>query len=267
MRNGSIFWGAALVLLGGLLLAQTTGVIPQTVAVWPIFWSLLLVWLGASLLMRSMRVRGFSRAEQASVALDGATSATVRVRFGAGELRMAAGGDSTDLLSGSFTGGLDRRASHDGSNLTVDLRVPSDSFPPFVPFYGRDRLEWSVALNPRVPLSLELEVGASRNLLDLRGLQVRDLRLQTGASATEIDFPDQAGATRASVHSGAASVDLRVPQGVAARIRATGALASVSVDTARFPRSGSEYVSPDYATAANRLDLDVETGVGAVTVR
>ena len=60
---------------------------------------------------------------------------------------------------------------------------------------------------------------------------------------------------------------MRVPSGVAARIRISSGLAGVSVDAERFPRVGSEYISPDYETAENRLDLEINTGVGSVSVR
>jgi hypothetical protein len=68
------------------------------------------------------------------------------------------------------------------------------------------------------------------------------------------------------VSSGAASVNIRIPQGVAARIRWRGGLSSINVDPSRFPRFGDTYQSPDYDSAANKVDLDVEMGVGSVTV-
>jgi hypothetical protein len=41
----------------------------------------------------------------------------------------------------------------------------------------------------------------------------------------------------------------------------------MNVDRSRFPQNGNIYQSPDYATAANRLDIQVETGVGSVDIR
>jgi hypothetical protein len=49
---------------------------------------------------------------------------------------------------------------------------------------------------------------------------------------------------------------------MAARIQTRVALGSVQVDQARFPRTASGYESPDYATASNRVDIDVQGGVG-----
>ena len=56
-------------------------------------------------------------------------------------------------------------------------------------------------------------------MLDLRDLKVTDLKLETGASATEVTLPASAGFTRVKVQAGAARVDMRVPGGVAARIK------------------------------------------------
>jgi hypothetical protein len=266
MRNGSVFWGIGLVLLGGLLLLQTTGMIAPGVNVWAIFWSLVLVLFGVNLLLRSTGRGAKLYHETREEPLNGARQAELRFHHGAGELRVDASATPDALFTGTFGGGIDARVQHSGDTARAELRTPADNFP-MVGFTGAGELNWQVGLNPNLPLSLHFELGASHNLLDLRALQVKELRLQTGASRTEIDFPERAGSTRATIRSGAASVVLRVPAGVAARIHAQGGLASIQVDTQRFPRLGSDYASPDYDTAPNRLDIDVETGVGAVEVK
>ena len=129
------------------------------------------------------------------------------------------------------------------------------------------RLDWSLRLNSEIPLSLDVETGASETRMDLSGLRVTELWLRTGASASELTLPSEAGATRAEIRSGMASVTVRVPLGVAARIRAKSGLAAVTVDQSRFPRAGDGYQSPDYGTATNKVDIDIETGVGSVDVR
>lgn len=266
MRNGSIFWGILLVLLGGLLLAQTTGLLPPSVNVWTIFWPLVLVGFGVSMLLRATGRGGMTTPQAAREALGGAVRGELHFSHAAGELHVTGGADPNDLFSGTFGGGIDVRTNRSSDTLSVDLRTPSDSIP-FPPAYGRGDFDWNVALNNSVPLSLHFEGGASRGLLDLRDLQVKDLRVETGASSTEIFLPARAGSTRARIRSGAAAVTLRIPEGVAARIHASGGLASINVDSGRFPQvGGSEYRSPDFDLAANRLDLDVETGVGSVSI-
>jgi len=90
--------------------------------------------------------------------------------------------------------------------------------------------------------------------------------VKTGASSTVIRLPRAAGTTTVRVNAGAASVKLVVPEGVAARVHSSMALGSNDIDRRRFPLSGSDYVSPDYATAANKIDNQFEGGVGSLAV-
>jgi hypothetical protein len=57
-----------------------------------------------------------------------------------------------------------------------------------------------------------------------------------------------------------------VPPGVAARIRGSMGVGTLSVDQSRFPRRDGGYESADFETAVNRVELDVEGGVGSVEV-
>ena len=79
--------------------------------------------------------------------------------------------------------------------------------------------------------------------------------------------PANAGYTFMKAEIGAASLSIQIPSNVAARIRATGGLASISVDSSRFPKSNGIYQSPDYETAANKVEIRVDAGVGSVNIR
>ena len=95
-----------------------------------------------------------------------------------------------------------------------------------------------------------------------------ELDIDTGASSTEVTLPANAGNTLVDIDSGAASVKVSIPTGVAARIRVKSGIASVNVDSNRFPRQdGGLYQSADYPTAANRADITIDTGVGSVDVK
>jgi hypothetical protein len=97
-------------------------------------------------------------------------------------------------------------------------------------------------------------------------MKVQEIRLKTGASSTEMTLPARAGQIKVKVSSGAASVVLRIPDGVAARIAVESGLAGITIDQNRFPRIGGGYQSADYDRAENSVDIHVETGVGAVEI-
>jgi hypothetical protein len=268
MVRNNLFWGGILVLAGILLLLDNLGLL--TVNVWGLIWPLFLIGLGLRILWRYLAGPPTPQVEEAAIPLEDAGRARVRIRHGAGRLYVTAGAGQDELASGTFGGGLDYRARRDGDLLDVDLRPSSRSFPEVMMpwFWGsRDALDWSVTLNGEVPLSLYLETGASDARLDLAELQLTDLRLQTGASSTHLTLPTSAGYTRADLRAGAAALSIRVPSGAAARIQIKGSLAGINVDASRFPRMGNVYQSPDYDTAPNKIDVDIEAGVGSIDVR
>ena len=69
------------------------------------------------------------------------------------------------------------------------------------------------------------------------------------------------------VELGAASLDMFVPQDVAARIRTEHGATAIEIDTNRFPYSNGIYESMDYSSAQNKADIKIEAGAGKVSVR
>ena len=251
-------WPVFLIVIGGLLLASTTGRLGEgPLEVIEEWWPVALIALGAWFLIGAFIPRG-APVENLVVPLDGTPSASIRIRYGAGELttRRAAPGN---LIDGEFRGGV--VLGRDGTR-SIEL-VQDTSYG--IPWLERPS-DWTVGLSGEVPLDLRFDTGAARARLDLSDLMVRSLELHTGASETRIRLPRAAGATSVRAETGAAALVIEVPDGVGARIRSRMALGTSDVDQQRFPRDANGYASPDYATAANRADIDVQGGVGSVRI-
>jgi len=259
MHRNEFFWGGALVVAGLLLLLGTV----FEINVWILIGPLALIAVGVWIIW-GVYGRPAATAEPAAVPLAGAQRARIEVHHGAGRLAIGSGAEPGNLLDGTFSGGVQCEARGEGDGMQVQLRVPGSSLP-WV--WGSPGLAWNLRLSPKVPLELKLETGGNEALVDLTDLQVVDLRLSTGASSTEVLLPARAGFTRVKVGAGVATVRLRAPEGVAVKFEFEGGLATAHVDTGRFPRAGDEYCSPDYATAANKVDIEVEAGVGSVDLR
>lgn len=264
MRRSGVFWGGLLVVIGILVLLGNLGII--AVDVWSLIWPLFLLGLGLWVLVGVLTGSGKHRTERATIPLEGASEARIHIDHGAGRLRIGAGAQAGELLSGEFGGGLSQDVRRQGDRLNVRLRLSAQVVPFSIP-WGRGSLDWEISLSPEVPLQLEIKTGASDSRLDLSRLRVTDLRLETGASSTDIVLPAEAGHTRADIKSGMASVTIRVPNGVAAHIHSQGGLSSTRV-AQRFARlEAGRYQSPDYQTATNKLELNIKQGMGSVEVR
>ena len=103
--------------------------------------------------------------------------------------------------------------------------------------------------------------------MDLSELLVKELILGTGASSTHITLPTHAGYTQVKIKAGVASVRIRVPDGVEARIQLSTGLSSKTISTSRFiPRGENIYQTTQYESGLNRVDIDVEGGLGSFEI-
>ena len=264
MRRSNLWWGIILVCIGGLLLLDNLGVLaPLNIKAGPLIFSLALIGLGAWTLWASQRRYNFTT-EELSIPLEG-EEVLVNLDFGAGELRLQGAALGETLLSGTFEG-VEHNVVNEGGRQRVRLSSPPFVGPQWFIGPGQHR-RWTMALNNAVPLAITVKTGASDARLDLSDLQVTRLKLESGANSTRVIVPAHAGYTEIRGTSGAASLSVEIPEGVAARIRTSGALSSVSINRERFPKIEGEYRSPDYETAANKVDLKLEMGVGSISVR
>ena len=264
MNRNQLFWGTALLLWGLFLLLDAMGIkLPNGASISSIFWPLALMAFGGWVLL-GVFTRGNIEVENASVDLQGASSANLKINHGAGELKIHGGASANELARGSFTGGLNQKASRNGDLLEVRMR-PAREFLD-VPFWGpRNQINWDVALNGNIPIALSLNLGANKADLDLRDMTITDLKLETGASDTKLTLPSR-GRFHADLDFGAASLEVIVPDGLSARIRASVGAADLKVNQSRFPYANGYYQSPDYESAANAVDMTIDAGAASVKI-
>ncbi|HEY0736098.1 MAG TPA: hypothetical protein VGD69_14380 [Herpetosiphonaceae bacterium] len=116
-----------------------------------------------------------------------------------------------------------------------------------------------------MPTQLTIATGAGQSTLDLRQMQLTQLAVNTGAGQTLITLPER-GVLNAKVSTGAGQAVITIPSGMAARIQVSAGIGSKEVQ-GNYQRDGDRYVSPNYTSATNRVDLEVSGGVGSIVVR
>ncbi|MBV9896023.1 MAG: hypothetical protein JO020_17820 [Chloroflexi bacterium] len=215
----------------------------------------------------------------ANTDLGGATQAAVTVRFGAGQFVLGPiDQPQANALALMTYQGPPQLAPQPHYTATPggvgQLEYQSsgrDGAPVFPPFANgsSDPAHMELNLAPSVPIaSLNIQTGATDARLDLSNLHVATIDMSIGAATAWVRFPEAGGLTTAHISGGASTITLEVPQGVAAQIQYHGGLSTLNVDQSRFPSaSESMYRSPDYDTAANKVDLNIETGATTITVQ
>lgn len=256
----ALAWPVALIVVGVLLLLSTTGALGTDLGDLLRWWPVALIVLGAWYLLVAFIPPARASTDRMTIPLEGASSASVRLQFGGGEVTVEPG-PADQLLVGDFeNGGAVQRRRGPGS---VEL---SPEYPVVWPWLDRP-LKWRIGVTTGVPLDLDIQSGAARVRVDLTGVALRRLKIQTGASDTRVLLPRTAGESSVKAEGGAASLAFEVPAGVAARIKSLMVIGSTSVDEARFPKTASgRWESADYGTATNRVELEISGGVGSVRV-
>lgn len=206
---------------------------------------------------------GVVQSGRISQSLEGARQAEVEIDMGAGRLRLGALHAHSGLLVEGDIGARQQVATEfEREGDTARLKLEQRSFGPLAlpADFG-----WKLGLNPDVPMSLEIKTGASESILDLGGLKLVDLAVRSGVGHTELHLPGE-GAFAASVEGGVGAMEITIPREMEARIRVSNGIGNIEV-RGDFIRDGGAWVTRDFGRAANRVELTVKGGVGAIEIR
>lgn len=260
MRRDNIFWGTALLVLGVLFLLQAQGLITS---VYRFIWPLALILVGGWIIFNVFWKPDLGKEDTFSYSLQAAKSVRYKFSHGAGQISISGGASAGQAIVGSSAVGMNTDSRMDGDRLNVNV----EAGPSLVPFIGPSSGVWRYQLTQEVPVTLDIEAGASRLEIDLKDVLATRIDLSIGASSTDLTLPAR-GASILDVEAGAASVNIRVPEATAARIRMKDSVASLNVDTNRFPQTDSGfYQSPNFDSAVNRAEITIEAGLGSITVK
>jgi hypothetical protein len=149
---------------------------------------------------------------------------------------------------------------NDIQKYTLATQVRGNNIGPWAGQRGCD-----VKLTGQIPLTLRLYLGAGETVADLRGTKVSDVSAELGAGRTVITLPS-GGAVRLRVNAAVGETVVRVPKGSAVRVNVRTA-----VGMSRLPNGGqgfgqASYTSPGFASAQERIEMDISSAVGMVTV-
>lgn len=188
----------------------------------------------------------------------------VRVRYGAGRLDIVA--TSSPVLY-AMTIRYDESSatplhSYDPAArvLTVGVEAQSDRFSRNIG--EKSKGEMRLSLSRSVPVDLSLDLGATKATLDLGGLYLTALRLESGASETAVDFsaPNRGRMRSLDVDVGAASFEARnLANANTPKVRVHGGVGGVELD---FGGQWQQDMAVNVDLALGKLTLHVPRDVG-----
>jgi uncharacterized membrane protein len=202
------------------------------------------------------------KSTQSAVSLEGAVRGQLAIVHGAGHLNMMTDSTDSNLVQGAFGGGVDSHTEHIGDLLDVHLEAPKtlgfmDYRFPWAWIHA-STLDWSLKLNPHIPLKLQVTTGADQVDLNLTDTQITEFTLTTKESTVDLRLP--ASVRQAQIQASSSSLVIQIPTETAARIHATNSISNLEVDPKRFSRieDGKAYVTSNYETASNRIEIHLE---------
>ena len=150
--------------------------------------------------------------------------------------------------------------------------------------------EWQIHLNPAVSTELKAHTNGGNVSLNLAGMSLTRLAVDTAGGNMDVALPDQAANLSATVKSGGGNVtvevgssitgsntidagsgggnvEVRVPSGVAVKVHASTGMGKVIVDPRLSKTGANTYQSPDFDGAADKVEITAGSGAGNVIVK
>jgi hypothetical protein len=258
------FWPLILIALG-IELIMGRGSISRSILL------LVVLWIVFGMVMRHPTPRGAITSSRIERPLTGITSAEIEISMGIGELILASLSDSPYLITGTVETAVGEWPREDfkisNGKARFVLNSDTSSFFHRFDFFGigaQPARKWELALAESIPISLDIRTGVGGAYINLERVSATDVRISTGVVKTTLTLPAK-GYSKVELSGGIGETIIRIPRGVAARIRTTTGIGSIQV-RGNYSSINDEYVSPDFDSAENRVELNVKGGIGSIRI-
>jgi len=199
--------------------------------------------------------------------------ARVNLNLGGAKVSVAAldsGVSEPQLMTGNYQGlkqgnvsgpdGLGLSTTQQGDTLNVTLLST---------LFGRksnniNRSDLELNLSSKVHYDLDMSAGVIDGTMDLSHLLVDNLKISTGASDFRLEFGDTGIATHGKIDSGASKLSLVIPENVGVTIRLNGVATNTNFMGSGLLLVDKNWVSPKYADAKTKIDLEISMAAGSV---
>jgi hypothetical protein len=293
MRNRSLFWPAALILIGVIALLINSGAVsPDRLYRLVDLWPLILIVIGLEILARRALHGPMADLAAVLIILVAAGGAVTYVAVGpaipGGTHTLDASGTVGDLTQANLH--VDAGAvtmTVDGSSLGPDLyraHIEYSGSKPDVTldrstgdlqisqnndfgFFGGRHLVIHIQVNSAVTWGFGVNTGSASDSFNIASLKVGSMDLNTGASREDITLGAPTGVVPININGGAVTVHLHRPSATEAAVHVSGAAANLVADGQQYHGIGDvSWQSRGYGGASNAYQVEVSAGASNVTM-
>jgi hypothetical protein len=177
-----------------------------------------------------------------------------------GGTRLDLGSTNQQLVDVSLTDpDIVQSVEYSSDNKNAAIRFKKDRIGIFT-INSRDSARFN--LNENVAWKLDVDTGVVTGSLDMSNLKMESVDLDCGAANLKLVLGDKCNSTDVKIDAGASSIEVAVPENAGVRVRMDGGLSNSNLRSLGWNKEGKYYVSPNYESAASKIDVDIDMGVG-----
>lgn len=196
-------------------------------------------------------------------------SARIEISPGAGSLKINGQAAPGTLISGVIpettdTWRVNQEIRQDGNQAVVKLSATGNQA--YFPGNRQNLTDWQLELNPVIPIDLAIDLGAGEADLDLAKLQVKNLKYDFGVGTLRLHLPEGSALT-GEVDGGIGFLTIQVPSTVGVEIQAETGLVIRSLPTGYTKAGENLYRSPNFQTAATKVNLKINLALGQLIIK
>ena len=204
--------------------------------------------------------------ETLSVKKDDVQKLDVEINLGVGELTVTRG--AKEWLEGSAQYNINKlapkiRYKQRGETGHLDIEHKGSTKVRM----GKIKNVWDIELNDEIPMELSVETGASIANLDLRGLTLESLDIETGVGDLAVDLSGEwKNSFETNIETGVGQTTVILPSKVGVKLMTEKGIGSINLE-GFIAKGKGVYVNEAYEQADVVLEVHAEMGVGDITFK
>lgn len=286
-----LFWGLLLILVGGLMLASNFGLVDvkwgNIWRLWPLiiistglsimsfknlFWRILMIvfvvaTLGAITWVVIGDTSNLSPIHSQQMTVDKITNdieqADISIKAGASALKINTA-DQKEIVKVKLDSNvttLSKTSSLNNKTQRIDFYMNNNSNW----WVGDIRNVWDVKLSQSLPVTLNVDAGASDTQIDTSNAKLKEMNIKAGASNLNIKLGKNENVSNVNIDSGASSVVLKIPSGVGVRLNLEGGLTSKYLSDLTKTAENT-FESSDFSKSKQQIYIVAKIGVSSFTI-